>query len=102
MIFRYILTLLRRRQFYRKIDEWGFKKNIKDSEMRDIAQNLNYGVSELSDAVLELRSQRVDPAKIQRWQKKYKLATKIKGLLPNNNSMTGKCSTLTKGYHFMV
>lgn len=57
----------RRRQFYRKINEWGFEKNIKQSEMRAIAKN--YG-NECSGGTIEAKGRRINNEKIQRWQKR--------------------------------
>ena len=91
-----ILMLFRRRQFYRKIDEWGFKKNIKDNEMREIVQNLSSGVPNPTEAPVELRLQRVDPAKIQRWQKKSKLGVKTSRTF-SNGTTAGKCMISAAG-----
>jgi hypothetical protein len=60
-------SCFRRRQFYRKISEWGFEKNIKESEMRAIAQNLEQ--DELGGPA-ELKGRQIDMAKILRWQKR--------------------------------
>src|ERR1700722_4089677 len=68
-----VLTIAsRKRQFYRKIKEWGFEKNIKDKEMRTIVQGLNQRGNDEEDLNVELRGQRVDPVKIQRWQRRHR------------------------------
>jgi hypothetical protein len=66
-----LIIVLRRRQFYRKIIEWGFEKNIKDKEMRDLVQDLSQMKSDGNDSAFVLRGQKVDPMKIQRWQRKH-------------------------------
>ena len=60
-------SCFRRRQFYRKISEWGFEKNIKESEMRAIAQNLE---QDEMGGLAELKGRQIDTAKILRWQKR--------------------------------
>jgi len=66
------MRALRRRQFYRKVSEWGFEKNIKDKEMRAIVQNLSQMEGEGGSFMAELRGHQIDPAKIQRWQRTHR------------------------------
>jgi hypothetical protein len=67
-----LIILIRRRQFYRKISEWGFEKNIKDKEMRALVQDLSQNTNDKIDHPIELRGQKVDLLKIQRWQRKHR------------------------------
>jgi hypothetical protein len=73
----------RRRQFYRKINEWGFEKNIKEIEMRAIAENLENGGS---GGPVELKGRQIDTAKIQRWQKRQ---GRMKGVVNASQSQLG-------------
>jgi len=85
---------LRRRQFYRKISEWGYEKNIKDKEMRTLVQDLSQRINDEEEFSLELRGREVDPVKIQRWQKKYRRMNYVVRSFSNNPSM-GKSSKLS-------
>jgi tetratricopeptide (TPR) repeat protein len=90
-----VLTIaLRRRQFYRKISEWGFEKNIKDKEMRTLVQDLNQRRNDGEDLAVELRGQQIDPVKIHRWQKRYGRMKDVVRPFSNNPSM-GKSSSLS-------
>jgi tetratricopeptide (TPR) repeat protein len=66
------MRAFRRRQFYRKISEWGFEKNIKDKEMQAIVQNMSLMEGEDGSFIAELRGHQIDPAKIQRWQRSHR------------------------------
>jgi tetratricopeptide (TPR) repeat protein len=63
--------VFRRRQFYRKISEWGFEKNIKDKEMRTLVQDLNQRRNDGEGPTVELKGKQVDPVKMYRWQKRH-------------------------------
>jgi len=90
--FNMLIIVLRRRQFYRKISEWGFEKNIKDKEMRALVQDLSQMKSDGNDHAFELRGQKVNLVKIQRWQKKH---GKMKVICPSTyNISKGKSSGL--------
>jgi tetratricopeptide (TPR) repeat protein len=94
VIFNMLIMVLRRRQFYRKISEWGFEKNIKDKEMRALVQDLSQRQNDGEDLTVELRGQQVDPMKIQRWQKRH---GKVKDIVRpfSRNPSIGKCSGLS-------
>jgi hypothetical protein len=80
-----MLTMaLRKRQFYRKITEWGFEKNIKDKEMRALVKDLTQRENKGEDPSIEFRGQQVDPAKIQRWWKRHGLAKEVLPPFSNN------------------
>jgi hypothetical protein len=67
LIWVYSNSCYRRRQFYRKISEWGYEKNIKESEMRAIAENFEIGET---GGPIDVKGRQIDTAKIQRWQKR--------------------------------
>jgi hypothetical protein len=85
-----LIMFLRKRQFYRKITEWGFEKNIKDKEMRALVKDLTQRENEGEDLSIEFRGQQVDPAKIQRWRKRHGLAKEV--ATPFSNNSIGKFS----------
>jgi hypothetical protein len=79
-------TSARRRQFYRKINEWGFEKNLKESEMRAIAQTHS---NEWSGGTIEVKGRKINAEKIQRWQKRQE---RLKG----TTSTTESCPEIGK------
>ena len=60
---------LRKRQFSRKVDEWGFKKNVTRYERRAILESLRL---ESHEDVLAVEDRRVKPAKIERWRRQQR------------------------------
>jgi hypothetical protein len=89
-----LIIVLRRRQFYRKINEWGYEKNIKDKEMRTLVQDLSQRINNEEHLALELRGREVDPLKIQRWQKRHRRMKNVVRNFSNSLSM-GKSSKLS-------
>jgi hypothetical protein len=63
----------RKKQFLRRISEWGFQKNIKRNERRTILDNLGDNVKEVEFEPKTLRGRRLDKAKIARWKKREEM-----------------------------
>ena len=89
-----LIMVLRKRQFYRKISEWGFEKNIKDKEMRTLVQDLTRRQNSGEDLSIELRGRQVDPLRIQRWRRSHKGMNDVVRPILNNSSI-GKSSRLS-------
>jgi hypothetical protein len=89
LCFTVLIFASRRRQFYRKISDWGFEKNIKTNEMRALVEDLNERGNNNADLAVELRGHQVDPAKIHRWQKRHGKGKDIARSFPGHPS-TGK------------
>jgi hypothetical protein len=87
-----MLISYRRSQFYRKIGEWGYKKNIRKSKIPQIDQNLSSGISGLAN---EFRDPRIDPTKIPCEQKQHELGPNT-GRHFLNGPTTGKCFIVGK------
>ncbi|PMD62303.1 TPR-like protein [Hyaloscypha bicolor E] len=74
--FPYLAEVLRRdhgfeptkRQFSRKIIEWGFRKNIPRGERRVILQRILKGSEETSN----VKDHRLKPQKLKNWQRRYR------------------------------
>ncbi|KAE9376184.1 TPR-like protein [Stipitochalara longipes BDJ] len=73
----YLATLLRtehrfettKRQFSRKIQEWGFRKNVSGSERREILQSLpEHDIT----STLYAKDPRLKPEKLKSWRKRYR------------------------------
>jgi hypothetical protein len=60
----------RKKQFLRRISEWGLQKNIKRDERRTILESLGESVKEVEFEPKTLRGRRLDKAKIARWKKR--------------------------------
>jgi hypothetical protein len=60
---------IRKRQFSRKIIEWGFRKNISSFERREILQTLP---EDTSYSALGSKDPRLKPEKIRNWRKRYR------------------------------
>jgi hypothetical protein len=60
---------IRKRQFSRKIIEWGFRKNVSSIERRDILQTLS---DDKSYSTLGFKDPRLKPEKIKNWRKRYR------------------------------
>jgi hypothetical protein len=60
----------RKKQFLRRISEWGLQKNIKRDERRTILESLGDTVKEVEFEPKTLRGRRLDKAKIARWKKR--------------------------------
>jgi hypothetical protein len=93
--FNMLIMMLRKRQFYRKINDWGFEKNIKDKEMRTLIQDLVQRANTGEDLSPELRGRQVDPVKVERWRKRHGRVNDVVRLFPGNPS-TGKFSRLSE------
>jgi hypothetical protein len=63
----------RKKQFLRRISEWGIQKNIKRDERRTILDSLGDAVKEVEFEPKTLRGRRLDKAKIARWKKREEM-----------------------------
>ncbi len=63
----------RKKQFLRRISEWGLQKNIKRDERRTILESLSDSVKEVEFEPKTLRGRRLDKAKIARWKKREEM-----------------------------
>ena len=63
----------RKKQFLRRISEWGFQKNIKRDERRTILESLGDTVKEVEFEPKILKGRRLDKAKIARWKKREEM-----------------------------
>jgi hypothetical protein len=59
----------RKKQFLRRISEWGFEKNVKRDERRAILESLGGAIKEGDFEARILRGRRLDKAKIEKWRK---------------------------------
>ncbi|KAN0096649.1 hypothetical protein V8E51_015454 [Hyaloscypha variabilis] len=59
-----------KKQFLRRISEWGFQKNVKRGERRAILEGLGRAVTEGGFEARILRGRKLDKAKIERWKKR--------------------------------
>jgi hypothetical protein len=64
----------RKKQFTRKISEWGFEKNVKQKERRAILRSLGAEANAVEFEARMLRGRRLDKAKIERWRKRDGIA----------------------------
>ncbi|KAE9362669.1 hypothetical protein N431DRAFT_525010 [Stipitochalara longipes BDJ] len=64
-----------KKQFFRRVKEWGLEKNVKQDERRAILESLGYGMKEEDFEARKLRGRRLDKAKIERWKKREGLDT---------------------------
>jgi hypothetical protein len=71
---------IRKRQFSRKIIEWGFRKNVPMSERRLILQKLSSGSQENMPKFKDLR---LKPTKLNNWRKRYREEVRNGRCLPN-------------------
>lgn len=62
-----------KKQFLRRISEWGIQKNIKRDERRTILDSLGDAVKEVEFEPKTLRGRRLDKAKIARWKKREEM-----------------------------
>ena len=60
----------RKKQFLRRISEWGFEKNVKKDERRAILESLDEVANEGEFEAMMLRGRRLDKAKLERWRKR--------------------------------
>jgi hypothetical protein len=58
-----------KKQFFGRISEWGFEKNVKRDERRAILGSLGV-VREGEFQARKLRGRRLDKAKLERWRKR--------------------------------
>ncbi|KAH8596205.1 hypothetical protein B0O99DRAFT_740757 [Bisporella sp. PMI_857] len=58
-----------KRQFSRKVEEWGFRKNVSQSERRNIMKNFETG---LVVQTIKDKDRRVNARKLENWKKRYK------------------------------
>jgi hypothetical protein len=61
-----------KKQFLRRISEWGFEKNVKRDERRAILGSLGV-VREGEFQARKLRGRRLDKAKLERWRKREEI-----------------------------
>ncbi|CZR66338.1 uncharacterized protein PAC_16239 [Phialocephala subalpina] len=59
-----------KRQFDRRISEWGFEKNVKRSERRAILERLDSETHETGFGCIKIHGRKLDKAKIERWRKR--------------------------------
>jgi hypothetical protein len=64
----------RKKQFLRRISEWGFEKNVKKDERRAIIESLGEVANKGEFEAMMLRGRRLDKAKLERWRKREGLA----------------------------
>ncbi|PMD46893.1 hypothetical protein L207DRAFT_383238, partial [Hyaloscypha variabilis F] len=62
-----------KKQFLTRVKEWGFQKNVKQSERRAILEKFRDGVRIGDFEARKLRGRRLDKAKIERWRKREAL-----------------------------
>jgi len=62
-----------KKQFLTRVKEWGFQKNVKQSERRAILERFRDGVRIGDFEARKLRGRRLDKAKIERWRKREAL-----------------------------
>jgi hypothetical protein len=60
----------RKKQFLRRISEWGFEKNVKKDERRAILESLGEVANEGEFEAVTLRGHRLNKAKLERWRKR--------------------------------
>jgi hypothetical protein len=60
----------RKKQFLRRISEWGFEKNVKKDERRASLESLDEVANEGEFEAMMLRGRRLDKAKLERWRKR--------------------------------
>ncbi|KAF4628255.1 hypothetical protein G7Y89_g9901 [Cudoniella acicularis] len=75
-----------KRQYNRRISQWGLDKNIKDSEVRWIAQKQKRRAVEEKDTVFKVRGREVDPDRIARAIKWKRISDEV--LLSNIQAAT--------------
>jgi hypothetical protein len=71
-LFMLILHVDRKKQLVYRISAWGFEKNIKKSERREIVERLGSEL-ENSDVAVHLRGRLFDKAKLNRWRRRDKV-----------------------------
>jgi len=67
-----------KKQFLRRIKEWGFEKNVKRDERRAILKSIGDDVKEGDFEERKLGGRRLDKAKIERWKKREGLDTQAR------------------------
>lgn len=77
------LTYLRDRQYKRRIKQWGLGKNIKDADLRFMAQTRLRRKSCGKDTIFRFRHHPVEPQKIDQYIKRKKLSESML-LLPSS------------------
>jgi hypothetical protein len=60
----------KKKQFLRRISEWGFEKNVKKDERRAILERLGEVANEGEFEAIMLRGRKLDKAKVERWRKR--------------------------------
>ncbi len=60
----------RKKQFLRRISEWGFQKNVKRGERRAILEGLGRAITEGGFEARIFRGRKLNKAKIERWKKR--------------------------------
>ena len=65
----------RKKQFLRRISEWGFQKNVKWGERRAILKGIGGAITEGRFEARILRGRKLDKAKLERWRKREGLSS---------------------------
>jgi hypothetical protein len=87
----------RKRQFIRRVSEWGFEKNVKKGERRRILNMMEGEVGEGDFEIRMLRGRKLDRAKIERGRKREGMVRSQNGLADNSGKFLG-CQLL---YYFI-
>ena len=64
------LTVLSERQLKRKIKDWNLEKNVKGDEVKVIVRRIRQRAATGKSTIFRMRGLPMDPAKIERWQKR--------------------------------
>jgi hypothetical protein len=81
---RFVDEKIRKRQFARQIEKWGFRKNVSSSERRRILQSL---AGRMNEPVPELVDRRLKATKLENWKRRYRsdMSEKINGKEESDN-----------------
>jgi hypothetical protein len=85
-----VLTVISGHQFSRKVNEWGFKKNVSSSERRVILQNL----PNRPHPPLETQNSCINSGKLQNWRKRYRKEESSSSL--PRNALENACKSSSK------
>jgi len=66
--------MISKKQFNRKISQWGLEKNVKQGERRAILRSFGAEANTAGFKTRLFRGRRLDKAKIERWRKREGLA----------------------------
>ncbi|KAN0106744.1 TPR-like protein [Hyaloscypha variabilis] len=84
-----------KKQFLRRISEWGFEKNVKKDERRAILESFSEVANEGEFEVRMLRGRRLDKAKIRRWRKREQVGES--GCVASSGMEAGNQDDISKG-----